>query len=175
MELLTTEGIQIHMQLSLMYAVAICLFIANTQAQSQADRAKSICNRSGEATLKSLFAEIKDNQNKSRLCEETEQEKYGPRILIANKCEFGADGCPISLPKPDYPDIARKLRKSQEVRVKVIIDESGRVVYSKAITGHKSFWRNAEAAACKAIFRSKRICGIASKAELIIVYNFVNP
>ncbi len=163
------------MKLSLIYAVALCLFSFNAQAQSQSDTAKSICNRSSESTLNRLFAEVNDNQEKSRLCEEAEQEKDGPRILIANKCEFGADGCPISLAKPDYPDIARKLRKSQEVRVKVIINESGRVIYSKAITGHKSFWRNAEAAACKAIFRPKRICGVASKAELIIVYNFVNP
>ena len=64
------------------------------------------------------------------------------------------------------------LLKHGTVKVRVLVDETGKVIYAKMVEGDKIFRQNAERAACRAIFSITRSCGRPIKTELIIVYNF---
>jgi TonB family protein len=83
------------------------------------------------------------------------------------------NGKAISLPKPAFPEEARQLRASGIVRVRVTIDETGRVIAAKALCGHPLFARPSEEAASKARFTPTKLSGQPVKVTGLIVYNFV--
>ena len=58
----------------------------------------------------------------------------------------------INFPQPAYPPAARALKASGEVKVKVIIDESGKVISAVAVSGHPLLKSSAETAAKSAEF-----------------------
>lgn len=65
----------------------------------------------------------------------------------------------LSLPGPAYSINWRKAATPIDVIVEVVIDETGRVIYARAIEGPREFWRVAEDAARRAgflPFRSER-------------------
>ena len=79
----------------------------------------------------------------------------------------------LRLPKPDYPSIAKAGRASGTVNVLVMIDESGKVIAARAITGHPLLRSSAEAAAREAQFTPPLINGQPAKVRGIIVFNFI--
>lgn len=81
----------------------------------------------------------------------------------------------ISLPKPSYPALARQIRLSGTVSVQVLIDETGKVVSAKAISGHAVFVREAERAALEARFSPTIVGETPVKVSGVITYNFVMP
>ena len=78
----------------------------------------------------------------------------------------------ISLPRPNYPPMARQIRLQATVTVQVLIDESGRVVSAKA-SGHPLFVPEAQKAAMQARFSPTMIGETAVKVSGVITYNFV--
>ena len=82
------------------------------------------------------------------------------------------NGKAISLPKPDYPSIAKGARAAGTVNVLVVIDESGKVIAARAITGHPLLRDACEAAARKARFTPPIINGQPKKVRGTIFYNF---
>ncbi len=86
------------------------------------------------------------------------------------------NGNALTLPKPDYPDDARRAKLSGKVTVQVIIDEAGKVVSANAVSGPNkniSLRVAAETAALKATFSPTRLSGQPVKVSGVIVYNFV--
>lgn len=85
------------------------------------------------------------------------------------------NGKALSLPKPDYPDDARRSKVTGVVSVKVVIDETGKVVSAQAVGGPESISlrQAAEAAALKATFSPTRLSGQPAKVSGVINYNFV--
>ena len=81
----------------------------------------------------------------------------------------------ISLPKPNYPPIAKQLRLQGSVSIQVLIDESGRVVSAKALSGHQVLVNAAEAAAIQARFSPTLLSNQPVKVSGVITYNFVMP
>jgi periplasmic protein TonB len=79
----------------------------------------------------------------------------------------------ISLPKPIYPQMARQIRVQGIVTVQVLIDESGRVVSAKAVSGHPLLVPEAQKAAMQARFSPTTINEQAVKVSGVITYNFV--
>jgi TonB family protein len=71
----------------------------------------------------------------------------------------------ISLPKPQYPAVAKAARASGIVTVQVTIDENGSVISAHAVGGHPLLQAAAVAAARQARFPPKQLKGILS-------YNF---
>ncbi|HEX6284573.1 MAG TPA: TonB family protein, partial [Pyrinomonadaceae bacterium] len=69
------------------------------------------------------------------------------------------NGKAISLPKPQYPPIARAARASGTVVVQVLIDENGSVVSAKAVSGHPLLQAVAVAAARQARFSPTKLSG----------------
>jgi len=78
----------------------------------------------------------------------------------------------VKLPKPSYPETARRLRIGGMVKVEVVVDENGRVISAQAVSGHTLLRGEAVAAARQAIFTPMQSSGQAVRFSGIIIYNF---
>ncbi len=83
-------------------------------------------------------------------------------------------GKAIFLPKPKYPEDAKKDKISGRVEVYVLVDESGQVIKAKAICPiHPSLGKTSEEAALISKFSPILYKGKPIKVKGVIVYNFV--
>ena len=80
----------------------------------------------------------------------------------------------LVLPKPPYPEMARRVNAGGDVRVQVMIDETGNVVSAKAFAGHPMLRSVAEQAALKAKFTPTELSKVAIRSTGVIVYRFQN-
>ena len=78
----------------------------------------------------------------------------------------------LELPPPTYPLLARQITLKGSVTVQIMIDESGKVISAKALTGHPLFISEAERAAMRARFSPTKINDQAVKVQGVITYNF---
>jgi len=85
------------------------------------------------------------------------------------------NGKAVSLPAPEYPEIAKPAHASGSVPVKIVIDENGNVVGAEAISGHPLLRAAAVSAAREAKFTTTRLQGEPVKVSGVLVYNFVAP
>lgn len=83
------------------------------------------------------------------------------------------NGKAISLPKPQYPPIARAAHAAGTVVVQVTIDENGSVISARAVSGHPLLQAVAVAAARNARFSPTKLSGQPVKVTGVIQYNFV--
>jgi protein TonB len=83
------------------------------------------------------------------------------------------NGEALSLPKPPYPPIAKRLGIEGTVNVQVLVDETGKVISAKAVAGNPALTRAAQQAALNARFSPTMLGEQAVKVSGIIVYNFV--
>jgi TonB family protein len=79
------------------------------------------------------------------------------------------------LPKPNYPRMALQIRLQGTVAVQVLIDETGKVVSAKAVSGHPLLVVEAQRAAMGARFSPTIIGDQPVKISGVITYNFVLP
>ena len=79
----------------------------------------------------------------------------------------------ISLPKPEYPEIARAANVSGLVNVEVTVDVKGNVVAASAVSGHPLLRAAAVNAARNAKFTPTLLGGQPVKVTGVITYNFV--
>ena len=77
------------------------------------------------------------------------------------------------LPKPPYPEMAKQLKLQGVVNVQVLVDETGKVVSAKAVSGHALFVREAQRAALQAVFGPTLLGDQPVKVSGVITYNFV--
>lgn len=77
-----------------------------------------------------------------------------------------------SLPKPVYPQEARRLKVSGKVTVRVVVDENGKVISAKATDGPLPLREAAEAAAREATFAPTAKDGITVKVAGNLTYDF---
>ena len=82
------------------------------------------------------------------------------------------NGKALSLARPEYPKAARKNCDEGQVRVRIVIDEFGKVISAEAIEGAESLREAAIDAAYKSRFTPTRLMGQPVKVSGIIVYNF---
>jgi len=82
-------------------------------------------------------------------------------------------GLAISLPKPNYPPMAKQIRLQGQVSVQVLVDETGRVVSAKALSGHPLLTAEAQRAALQARFAPTKLSDQPVKVSGVITYNFV--
>jgi len=78
----------------------------------------------------------------------------------------------ISLPKPNYPAAAQAVNVQGKVDVQVLIDETGRVISAKAVSGNGMLKSAAEQAARNARFSPTYLSKVPVKVTGVIVYNF---
>ncbi len=78
----------------------------------------------------------------------------------------------IELPAPKYPAEAKKVHASGQVQVKVVVDETGKVISAEALFGPDSLKEAAVEAAKKARFVPAKVGGVTVKFAGIITYDF---
>lgn len=83
------------------------------------------------------------------------------------------NGKAISKPVPPYPAIAKAARAAGTVTVQITVDESGKVISAKAVSGHPLLLQAAQQAAYQARFSPTMLSGQPVKVSGIITYNFV--
>jgi protein TonB len=81
----------------------------------------------------------------------------------------------IDLPRPAYPPLAKQIHVQGTVAVEVLIDESGKVISAKAVSGHPLLVAEAVKAAMRARFSPTIISDTPIKVQGVITYNFVMP
>jgi TonB family protein len=81
----------------------------------------------------------------------------------------------IDLPKPVYPAAAKKDRISGQVQVKVVLDETGKVVSAEATFGPEQLRAAAVEAAKRARFKPTLSGSVPQKVFGIVLYDFVAP
>lgn|GEM_PF-856797 len=79
----------------------------------------------------------------------------------------------ISKPEPAYPPIAKAARASGTVTVQITVDETGKVIGAKAVSGHPLLQQAAIQAAYQARFMPIMVTGRPVKVTGIVTYNFV--
>ncbi len=82
-------------------------------------------------------------------------------------------GLALVLPKPIYSPIAKQARASGPVNVQVLIDEHGKVISAKAVSGHPLLLPLAQQAAYGARFTPTTLGDQAVKVSGVITYNFI--
>lgn len=82
-------------------------------------------------------------------------------------------GLALALPKPVYPTLAKQARAHGAVNVQVLIDETGKVVSAKAVSGHPLLLLAAQQAAYGARFSPTTLGDQAVKVSGVITYNFM--
>lgn len=129
--------------------------------------------------LTELFAEVIEDEKLIDECEQKSREyqiaKFGRALpKISGHCW---DGCPTRVVLPFYPSEAKRLGISGQVKVETIVDEAGKVVYARTVTGKAFLRQAAEQAAYRSSYASKKTCDDkAIKFRWTITYNFVlNP
>jgi Ca-activated chloride channel family protein len=78
----------------------------------------------------------------------------------------------LKLPKPFYPETARRMRVVGTVMVEVTIDESGKVITARATTGHSLLREASVSAARQALFTPTLLHDKPVQVTGVIVYNF---
>ena len=100
----------------------------------------------------------------------------GSRISPTKPISAGVvNGRVESLPKPEFPSAAKAVSANGAVNVQITIDETGRVIFAKAVSGHPLLRQAAEQAALNAKFTPTLISGKPAAVTGLIVYNFQNP
>jgi TonB family protein len=79
----------------------------------------------------------------------------------------------ISLPQPQYPQMAKQIHLQGSVTVQILVDEQGRVVSAQTMSGHPLFLAAAKEAALRARFTATTLGGQPVKVQGVITYNFV--
>ena len=82
-----------------------------------------------------------------------------------------AGGQPICDPTP-YPPIPRSEQAKGTVTVQVLIDEEGKVISARAVSGEPEFWQAAVDSALKERFSPTKLSGQPVKITGIITYRF---
>jgi periplasmic protein TonB len=81
----------------------------------------------------------------------------------------------LSKPAPAYPSAAVAANASGMVHVRVLVDESGKVISAQAVSGDRLLRDAAVNAAYQARFAPTLFEGLAVRVSGIISYNFVLP
>lgn len=98
-----------------------------------------------------------------------------PRPLMKPVSGGVLNGQAVSLPAPVYPEVARRMHTSGVVEVEVVVDENGKVVSARALSGPISLRDVAVQAALRARFSPTRLSGQPVKISGLINYNFTLP
>lgn len=83
------------------------------------------------------------------------------------------NGRAINMVKPIYPAEARKAGASGTVTVQIVYDETGKVIWARAVSGHPQLQKPAEDAAWQSTFSPTKLSGQPVKTSGILVYNFI--
>ena len=91
--------------------------------------------------------------------------EHVPSVVLVSKI--------VSLPKPNYPLMAKQIKVQGSVNVQILVSESGNVISARAVNGHPMLVNAAEDAAKRARFTPTMLNGVPVKITGVITYNFL--
>lgn len=164
-------------------AVTSWLLIINLAASAQTDIRKFAknfaCSSQNETAVLDYFANLEKQQKRIAEIERERRQlqiaKFGrvlPRIA-GYPCEFSGGGCPVNLVIPYYSTQAKQFRLFGQIKVEVIADEKGKVIFAQSFDNKPFLSQAARTAACRSLFRPLIYDGEAVKFKRTIVYNFL--
>lgn len=95
-----------------------------------------------------------------------------PMITPFSRVGGVLNGKATSLPKPDYPEEARRAKVGGKVQVRLLINKAGDVVKASAISGDPILRPAAEEAALQAKFTPTLLSGEPVEVSGLITYTF---
>jgi len=98
-----------------------------------------------------------------------------PKPLLRPLSRGVLNGKALNLPMPNYPEAARRLRIIGLVQVDVVVDENGKVISAKVLSGPGVLRDAALQAALGARFSPTKLSGQSVKVSGQINYNFTLP
>ncbi|CAN5469247.1 hypothetical protein BH10ACI1_BH10ACI1_29080 [soil metagenome] len=136
----------------------------------------SIAQSKDKTFIQNLFADLRKDAILVAECEKQIREyqiaNFG-RVLpkISGHCW---DGCPTNIVLPYYPKEAKRFNFGGQVKLETIVDETGKVVYAKAISGKPFLRQAAKQAAIFSRYQPKVTCDDKPiKFRWTITYNFI--
>jgi TonB family protein len=96
-----------------------------------------------------------------------------PGVIYNLKDDGIVNGKAKKLVKPIYPLAVRGEKLSGKVTVKVLIDETGKVISAQPAGGPPEFFKESVAAAKKSRFEPTLVCGTPTKVVGNIIYAFI--
>lgn len=158
------------------YSVSLLLHPAHAQASEEEPVTHIL--RGVETDEDELRASVEEHERWRNACTPEDisavHDYFHPPAnqIIVTSCNAAARP-PLNLAAPQYPKLAQAARISGKVVVQVLIDETGRVIYSDALTGHPVLAPAALKAACQVRFKPFTLGGIPVKTSGTLTYNFV--
>jgi len=135
--------------------------------------------RLGNASLISdaleRYACLLHKTNRSQEAEKLENEALGDNSRPPSQLLSGGvvNGKALHLAQPPYPAEARNQHASGRVTVRILIDETGKVIRACAVEGQRALLKVSESAAYNSKFTPTRIEDKPVKVNGTIIYNFV--
>lgn len=138
------------MKLALIISASLLVFLNSV----------GVAQKLSQEERKVLFEAVTADERAAAECmkivRDEQIKKFGkPLPRIGGHCW---DGCPTRLPKPYYPEAARRNRVRGPVTVSAIVNESGSVVFAKMVNGNALFRQAALAAAYSSRYQPKVTC-----------------
>jgi TonB family protein len=116
--------------------------------------------------------EKRANVGGSNKTESSVAEKPAPKPPVKAVSGGVLNGRAINLPRPIYPDLARRSGSEGTVSVEVLIDVTGKVISASAVSGPLQFRAVAVDAARRAKFSPTLLSGQPMRVSGTIIYNF---
>jgi TonB family protein len=114
--------------------------------------------------------DIKFNDRETAVAPPPPKQEVSPRISKGVSM-----GDAITRVTPIYPSIAKQMNAAGEVQVEITIDETGRVIEAKAITGPAVLRNAAEEAARKWVFKPTLLDGTPIRQSGTLTFIFTRP
>jgi hypothetical protein len=128
----------------------------------------------GQSHPEAILMRLREDERKVVACErkldEAAKVEGVRRIPVAGHC---LSGCPVHLPKPIFPEWARRNRWTGSVLVDVIADTEGKVVSSRLISGPEPFRQPSLDAARRSMHSPRTACGERIFFRWQITYIFI--
>jgi TonB family protein len=154
------------------YSFIVLLILGVIEAPTTAQNRRRRSRPQPQVTRTSNVQAVESLEQKDETIRECEH-STSPKPETEFKTASQLCGKAISLPKPPYPDEAKAMKVSGLVKVDVVIDENGRVIWAEAV-GPPLLQNVSKRAACRARYSPTLISGRAVKSQTTITYNFVD-
>ena len=139
---------------------------------SSLDKLKLSAAQPGAADLRGA---VLDTNKKVVVVSDNAPPPPAPRPLLKPVSGGVLNGIALALPPPSYPDTARRMRQAGLVQVEVVVDENGKVISARALSGPSTLRDVAVEAAYRARFSPTKLSGQPVKVTGQINYNFTLP
>jgi len=120
----------------------------------------------------SNFRSTPDETNRKVVVANSDLPPPVPRPLMKPVSGGVLNGKALSLPAPTYPELAHRMRTTGVVAVEVVVDENGKVISARAVSGPPSLRDASVQAALRARFSQTKLSGQPVKVSGQINYNF---